>query len=123
MLEKLNINNLKILLQMFSKTYLKMPRSVVYYLFCKLNETSRLQLESLLFQMQPDIVSETLGTRYDQSIVTQTRNIVSVAFSSERKTFTGVRSGLKFRRFCLPFRGYPNEAARFGFNINIAAVA
>lgn len=84
-----------------------------------MNETSRLQLESLLFQMQPDIVSETLGTRYDQSIVTQTRNIVSVAFSSERKTFTGVRSGLKFRRFCLPFRGYPNEAARLGLTLTL----
>lgn len=69
--------------------------------------------------MQPDIVSETLGTCYDQSIVTQTRNIVSVTFSSERKTFTAVRSGLKFLRFCLLFRGYPNEAARLGLTLTL----
>lgn len=58
----------------------------------------------------------------DQSIVTQTRNIVSAAFSSDRKTFTGVRRVLSFLVLFAVSR-FSKRGRSFGLNINFAAVA
>lgn len=123
MLGKIKTNSVKVIIKICPKTYFHEKYPSWYHLIYKLNEiTSRLQQDAISFAISDATryCFETSGTCYDQSIVTQTRNIVSAAFSSDRKTFTGVRSVFKFLRFVCRFS---KRGCSFGLNINIAAVA